>query len=462
MLVCGEELQQEHADATAYIDDMGDGAPVVLLGDLLCVPSYLRRHERVERSRAAGPRELRVEPALVAARRARADAFEQPRPRLGPHARRAIEVEPGSGADLVDEQSREIGVRVRTVVLREDTAGDQVPQQPPESIGIRSRSLGQVVQPGRARLEVVGKPQRRGDPQSPGRCEVAQLPEPCLHLLGAHAALCDAGCRHEPSTPGVTLSALRSTHSYGHHSSQIGELFLPGGGASHPVAVVIHGGYWRARYDRSLMTDLCLDLVEHGWAAWNLEYRRVGDGGGWPETFLDVASGVDALADLGAPLDLERVAAIGHSAGGQLALWAAARPTLPTGAPGAEPGVRVGAVVSQAGVADLRLAADLTPSDEPTRALLGDPAVNAEAYELASPRERLPLGVPQLLLHGDRDDTVSMRIWESYAAGVRAAGDPCDLVVLPGAGHFEHIDPRSDAWRISRDWLDRYASAPRS
>ena len=251
-------------------------------------------------------------------------------------------------------------------------------------------------------------------------------------------------------------------HRYGRDPSQVGELFLPELTGPHPVVVVVHGGYWRARYDRSLMTELCLDLAGHGLAAWNLEYRRVGGGGGWPETLLDVAAGLDVLADLDAPLDLERVAAVGHSAGGQLAVWAAARPRLPAGAPGAEPRVEIGAVVSQAGVLDLRLAAALAPSAEPTRAFLGEPGEMREAYEVASPAEHLPLGVPVLVLHGDRDETVSMRIAESYAARARDVGDPCELVVLPDTGHFEHIDARSEAWRVAREWLVRYATAARS
>jgi acetyl esterase/lipase len=252
---------------------------------------------------------------------------------------------------------------------------------------------------------------------------------------------------------------VRSIHRYGDHASQLAELFLPEVEGAQPVAVVVHGGFWRARYDRSLMTGLCLDLAAHGWAAWNLEYRRVGAGGGWPATFEDVAAGVDALADVEPALDLQHVAAIGHSAGGQLAFWAAARPTLPAGAPGAEPRVSIGAAVSQAGVLDLHLGAELTPSREPTHALLGDPADHAEIYELASPRARLPLGIPQLLLHGDRDRVVSMRIAQSYAAAAVAAGDPCELVILRRTGHSEHIDPRSDAWRTAREWLGRWTSA---
>jgi acetyl esterase/lipase len=254
----------------------------------------------------------------------------------------------------------------------------------------------------------------------------------------------------------------RSTHPYGSDPSQLGELFLPSGAGPFAVVVVVHGGYWKAQHDRSLMTDLCVDLAGHGLAAWNLEYRRVGSGGGWPATFLDVAAGVDFLADLEAPLDLSRVVAVGHSAGGHLALWAASRPTLPAEAPGFDPQVVIAAAASQAGVLDLTLAAGLMPSSTPTRALLGDPAEHYERYVLASPRERLPLGVPQLLLHGDRDTTVSMRIATSYAAAARNAGDPCELVVLSRTGHFEHIDAHSDAWHVARDWLAAQVRSPRS
>jgi len=254
----------------------------------------------------------------------------------------------------------------------------------------------------------------------------------------------------------------RSTHPYGSHPSQLVELFLPSGAGPHPVAVVVHGGYWRAQYDRSLMEGLCLDLAAHGLAAWNLEYRRVGGGGGWPETFLDVAAGVDALHGVDAPLDLSRVVAVGHSAGGHLALWAAGRETLPLDAPGADPRVRIRAAASQAGVLDLTLAAGLMPSSTPTRALLGDPTQHFERYVLASPRERLPLGIPQLVLHGDRDDTVSMRIATSYATAAQNAGDECELRVLSRTGHFEHTDAGSDAWHVARDWLVDQSSAARS
>jgi acetyl esterase/lipase len=106
-----------------------------------------------------------------------------------------------------------------------------------------------------------------------------------------------------------------------------------------PVAVLIHGGFWRARYSLRLEDRLAADLAGRGWGVWNLEYRRLGrlSCGGWPATFEDIAAGIDHLGKLEEPLDPARVVAIGHSAGGQLALWAAARPGLPAGAPGADP-----------------------------------------------------------------------------------------------------------------------------
>lgn len=273
------------------------------------------------------------------------------------------------------------------------------------------------------------------------------------------AARSDASAPHWPED---RRQLTRATYTYGSDPSQLGELFLPSGRRSFSVCVVVHGGYWRAQHDRSLMTDLCLDLAAHGVAAWNVEYRRVGVGGGWPETFLDVAAAVDLLATLAAPLDLGRVSTVGHSAGGHLAFWAAARPTLPHGAPGADPAVRIGGAVSEAGVLDLALAAQIRPSAEPTRALLGPPEADPSRYELSSPRARVPLGIPQLLLHGDRDETVSIRIATSYAAAARDAGDPCELRVLSGVGHFEHIDARSYVWHMARDWLVAQASAERS
>jgi acetyl esterase/lipase len=223
------------------------------------------------------------------------------------------------------------------------------------------------------------------------------------------------------------------------------------------VVVVIHGGFWRARYKLRLEDDLVGDLAERGWAVWNLEYRRLGwrSRGGWPATFEDVGGGIDRLGELDEPLDLARVMAIGHSAGGHLAFWAAARPGLPAGAPGAEPRIRLAGAVAQAGVVDLREALGLHLSDDVVRRLLGGtPGKHPRRYELASPVERLPLGVPQLLVHGDADDVVPISIARGYGRRALDAGDPCELVELPGLGHMEHLDPRSVAWPPVMRWLE--------
>jgi acetyl esterase/lipase len=219
----------------------------------------------------------------------------------------------------------------------------------------------------------------------------------------------------------------RWLHRYGDDPSQVAELFE----AERPVgvAVVLHGGFWRDRYDRHLMDALCADLASHGWAAWNLEYRRLGSGGGWPATCDDVAAGIESLVGRGA-------VAIGHSAGGHLALWAAAEGL-------------VRSAVGQAAVSDLRDAHRLGLSGGVVGELLGESA----PYGEASPFERLPLGVPQLLVHGEDDAIVPLSMSREYERAARAAGDDVELVALPGVGHFEHLDPASEAWRAVLRWL---------
>lgn len=142
----------------------------------------------------------------------------------------------------------------------------------------------------------------------------------------------------------IARSSLRRpvVHRYGSHRSQVAELHMPVGPGPHPVVVVLHGGHWQTRWGKLVTRPISRDLAARGWAAWNLEYRRLGEGGGWPATFDDVANGIDHLATLDDPrLDLERVTVMGHSVGGQMALWAAARTALPEGVPGASPGVKI-------------------------------------------------------------------------------------------------------------------------
>ena len=249
-------------------------------------------------------------------------------------------------------------------------------------------------------------------------------------------------------------------YHYGPEDDHVGDLWLPEGSGPHPVAVVLHGGYWRAYFTRALMDELCADLAGRGWAAWNLEYRRVGAGGGWPATFRDVATGVDHLSLLAEryPLDLGRLVSVGHSAGGQLALWTAARAGLPPGAPGAEPIVRPVGVVDLAGLADLRLAEQLEQGSHASAELLGGtPQQHPDRYAVTSPAQRLPLGVPQGVVHGDADVNVAPEISDAYATAARTAGDDVELVRVPGADHFALIDPAGPGWAAALAQLDRVA-----
>lgn len=238
---------------------------------------------------------------------------------------------------------------------------------------------------------------------------------------------------------------------YGETPEQFGDLYLPVGSGSHPLLVFIHGGYWRALYDLEHAHPLCRELARAGLAVWNVEYRRVGNpGGGWPGTFADVLAALGHVRQLALdyPLELSRVTLMGHSAGGHLALWAAAARRIPAGHAlyDADP-LPLRRVVALAAVSDLRLAWDWQLSSGAVAELLGgDPQQAAEAYALASPIGLLPLGVPQVLLHGDADEAVPYAFSQRYHVAARAAGDDCTLVTLPGTGHFELIDPHSNAW----------------
>ncbi len=246
-------------------------------------------------------------------------------------------------------------------------------------------------------------------------------------------------------------------YSYGEQRDQFGELTLPAGSGPFPVVVLLHGGFWRARYDLRLQDALVADLADRGWAVWNLEYRRLGfrSKGGWPATFEDVAAGIDRLGRLDEALDTARIYGVGHSAGGHLAFWAAARRGLPAGTPGAEPSIRLAGAVAQAGVVDLREAHRLHLSRDAARALMGGPPGKLpQRYDAASPIERLPLRVPQLLVHGEADDIVPPAIAQRYHQRALEAGDPCELVMLPGVGHMEHLDPTSKAWAPVTKWLE--------
>jgi acetyl esterase/lipase len=247
------------------------------------------------------------------------------------------------------------------------------------------------------------------------------------------------------------LSRGRS-YRYGPAWSQRADLYLPSGPGPHPVMVLIHGGSWQKRYGKIVMRGLAGDLVRRGWAVWNIEYRRLGDGGGWPATFADVAAAIDHLAALDDPrLDLDRVTLLGHSAGGHLALWAAGRPNLPAGAPGAfdeAPQIQPLRVISMAGVADLGLAYRLWHGGVVRALMGGSPDEASERYAAGDPLRLLPLSIPALLVHGVLDETVSIELSRSYVDATLAAGGEIELVEIqgPAGAHRAHIDPRGDAW----------------
>lgn len=236
---------------------------------------------------------------------------------------------------------------------------------------------------------------------------------------------------------------------YGDHPDQWAELTVPPDGPA-PVAVLVHGGFWKAAYGAEYARPLAPSLQARGWATLVVEYRRVGHDGGYPATLEDVAAAVDLLAGL----HVGPVVAVGHSAGGQLAAWLAARPRLPDGAPGARPRVRVDAVVAQAGVLDLRRAAHEGLGGGAVERFLGGTAEQVpERYAVADPTASLPLGVPVLCLHADADDDVPMSQTHDFVARSRAAGDAVE-VVEAGGDHYAVIDPDGPAWAATLHWLD--------
>lgn len=235
---------------------------------------------------------------------------------------------------------------------------------------------------------------------------------------------------------------------YGSSPGQEADLHLPDV-ARPPVVCLLHGGFWRMPYDREQFTPVATDLARCGFAVWNMEYRRLGGAGsGWPGTMDDVVTGIEYLAqvaDRGIELDLGRVATVGHSAGGHLALYAAGR------GPGR---VRIVAAAGLAPIADLAQAHRHGLGGDAVGQLMGGPpSLHPGRYQAASPAEMLPLNVTQLILHGAADEVVPVQLSHRYAQAARASGDEVEMVELPGTGHMEFLDPASEAHVLLRRWL---------
>ena len=234
------------------------------------------------------------------------------------------------------------------------------------------------------------------------------------------------------------------TEAYGPHISQRGDLYLP---ERNPRGVIclLHGGFWRMPYGREELNPLARTLCSDGFAVWNLEYRRIGGDGGWPNTFLDVAAGIDHLANINLPLS--RLIVAGHSAGGHLALWSAKR----DGFPGLEaPGIHPKLIIGLAPIADLIGGDKLDLGNGAIGNLIGSDPTNqcADRYRLVSPHERVPLGVRQVIIHGEQDNFVPITLSERYVEAAHAAGDDIKLIRLAKSGHMEFLDPESEATQI--------------
>ena len=302
------------------------------------------------------------------------------------------------------------------------------------------------------------------------RDEMAAPPyaAPMLKLaLGALAAVTMVPMQTEPAKPLLTWNDLTSrpkpapdaTIAYGPDHLQKVDLWLPAGprpkGRRYPTVLMVHGGCWTTSIaDRSLMNWVADDLRHSGVAVWNIDYRGVDrTGGGYPGTFADAAQATDALAKQARrfKLDTARVTAIGHSAGGHLALWLAARPKLPATSPfySAHP-LRIDHAISLGGLPDLEATA-ASPENgcgvEVVTKLVGTPGPrHPDVYADTSVPRLLPLGVRQDLINGREDRIIPFVMATDYVGKAVAAGDTATLHVIPATGHVELIAPETAAW----------------
>lgn len=234
---------------------------------------------------------------------------------------------------------------------------------------------------------------------------------------------------------------------YGSEPAQFGHLYTPSGVDGRvPVVMLLHGGYWSADYHLNLATTLASELARRGVAAWNVEYRRVGAGGGWAETSADVEAALAATATLlpeQGGVDPSEVRIVGHSAGAQLAVWVAGQRNSP---------VRPTRVIAQAGALDLASRASTRSGGAALGALFGvSYADDPQVYRDASPLHRVPTGVPTVCIHGVEDAQVPVQASRAYVDAARAAGDRAALWEVPGEGHNAFLDRTTRSWALTLD-----------
>ncbi|WLI90562.1 alpha/beta hydrolase [Massilia sp. R2A-15] len=244
--------------------------------------------------------------------------------------------------------------------------------------------------------------------------------------------------------------------AYGSAPSQYAELFRPAGAGPFPVVVLVHGGCWTIKFGGiGQMRNLAGALAAQGIAVWNVEYRRVDeDGGGYPGTYQDMHAALDLLerSATANQLDLSRIVAVGHSAGGQLVQWIAGRAKIPASSPlhRAHP-LPVREIVSLGGLADLRNERALIQSScgRDTADLAGLPGpARPNVFADTNAAELVPNGSHTVLITGELDTVSPPRAARDYAARARAAGDTADVIVLPGASHYDEVAASSPSFKL--------------
>jgi acetyl esterase/lipase len=267
-----------------------------------------------------------------------------------------------------------------------------------------------------------------------------------------------------PDLLGRPRPRASATIHYGRDPLQVADLWLPEGRGPHPTVLMVHGGCWQTGIaDRNIMNWIADDLRRRGIAVWNIDYRGVDrPGGGYPGTFRDAAAGADALRAHAAEyrLDLSHLVAIGHSAGGHLALWLAGRRRLPAGSPlrSADP-LRIHEAISLGGLPDLEEAArsENGCGNEVIGRLTngGSAAPRPNPFADTSVPRLAPLGIPQVLINGRQDRIIPIAYAEGYAAPMRAAGDQVRVRMLDRTGHVELVAPESAAWAAAVEEIER-------